>query len=154
MRQGEAGEADFFRRPLLQRFVDAVGTANQQDHVAAILHPGFQAFGELEGRQVFALLVEDDQATRSGQSFFDPATLSCKQLFTSFGAAGLRLDLDDASRRLTRHALEIFGAACFDPARLAMTDCDDAELHSPALASDSASLRRCAGVNCQSSSRL
>ncbi len=104
-------------------------------------------------RQVKALArnVHDKAATaRHGLAQTSP--FGRQQLFAGPRTAWLRLDLGDAGRQFARHALQVLGATLADPVGLAVADGEDGQLHSAAACS--ACRRRCAGVTCQSSSRL
>ena len=84
MRQGKAGQTQLIIGLQLELFVQTVGAANQQRHIAAIQHPGFKPASQLERRQVVAFFIEHDKTTTRGQSIADTTLFSRQQLLAVF----------------------------------------------------------------------
>ena len=71
VREGEAGEAHHHAGLLFEAVGHAVGAADDEADVFAVLLPAFEVFRQLDGGRGFAAFVEDDEECALGDGFED-----------------------------------------------------------------------------------
>src|SRR3990167_1887972 len=133
MRQGHVRQANGLVGRLLERRINAIGTADDERHIAAIVQPRFGSLGQLHAGQARTTFIKDDAAHAPVDGRFHAGRFGLHDdghglALTGFGLEGLDLHLP-----VGREALEVVLARFVGPVRQAVANGDHRQLHQRAV---------------------
>src|SRR3990167_9080273 len=133
MRQGHVRQANGLVGRLLERRINAIGTADDERHIAAIVQPRFGSLGQLHAGQARTTFIKDDAAHAPVDGRFHAGRFGLHDdghglALTGFGLEGLDLHLP-----VGREALEVVLARFVGPVRQAVANGYHRQLHQRAV---------------------